>query len=46
VTLGFIISQALNELAFMGIGLPIGIGIGIAIGSGMDEKAKKAGLQI
>ena len=37
---------ALNNLAFLGIGLPIGIAVGIALGSSKDQEALKKGLQL
>lgn len=37
---------ALDNMAFLGIGLPIGMTLGMAIGSGMDNKAKKEGKQL
>lgn len=43
---GFIISQLLGQMAYMGVGLPIGIGIGLSIGSKLDLKAKKDGFVI
>jgi hypothetical protein len=44
--LGFIFGFALDNLAFMGIGLPIGLSFGLAIGAGMDKKAFDEGRQL
>ncbi|MFY0672320.1 MAG: hypothetical protein JXQ87_02890 [Bacteroidia bacterium] len=41
--LGMIFGFALDNLAFLGIGLPIGMAIGMAIGADLDNKAKKEG---
>ena len=46
VPFGMIFSMALDNFAFLGIGLPIGISIGIAIGAAKDKKAKADGLQL
>ena len=35
-----------NNLAFLGLGLPIGMVIGIALGSSKDQEALKKGLQL
>ena len=43
---GVVFAMALDNMAFIGIGLPIGLPIGIAIGSGMDAKAKEEGRQL
>jgi len=43
---GTIFGMSLDNMAFLGIGLPIGMAIGIAIGSGMDAKAKEEGRQL
>lgn len=36
----------LDNVALLGIGVPIGMAIGIALGSGMDKKALKEGRQL
>jgi hypothetical protein len=46
IPLGIAFGLALDNMAFLGIGLPIGFAIGIAIGEGMDKKAKKEGKQL
>lgn len=43
---GTIFGMSLDNMAFLGIGLPIGMGIGIAVGSAMDSKAKEEGRQL
>ncbi len=43
ITLGPIFSAALNNYAFVGIGLPIGMAVGIALGAEKDKKAKEEG---
>lgn len=43
---GVIFGMSLDNLAFLGIGLPIGMAVGMAVGSGMDEKARKEGRQL
>jgi len=37
---------SLDNMAFIGIGLPIGMAIGIAVGAGMDKKAFEEGRQL
>lgn len=44
--MGVAFSAALDNYAFIGIGLPIGMSIGMAVGAGMDEKARKEGRQL
>ncbi|MBR08740.1 MAG: hypothetical protein CMP48_13805 [Rickettsiales bacterium] len=46
VPFGVAFSAALDNYAFIGVGMPIGMSIGIAIGAQMDEKAKKEGRQL
>ncbi len=46
VPLGVAFGAAQDNMAFLGIGIPIGMGIGIAIGTTMDEQAKKEGRQL
>ncbi len=43
---GVVFGMALDNLAFLGIGLPIGMALGIAVGNGKDEEAKKKGKQL
>ncbi|TCT17172.1 hypothetical protein EDC18_101470 [Natranaerovirga pectinivora] len=44
--IGIIISMSLNQMAFIGFGLPIGMLFGQSIGAIQDEKAKKDGTVI
>lgn len=46
VAMGTAFGVALDNMAFIGIGIPIGMSIGMAIGAGMDEKAAKEGRQL
>lgn len=46
VPFGMMFGLALDNLAFLGIGLPIGMSIGIAIGDSKDKEAEKNGLQL
>ncbi|MBT8222071.1 MAG: hypothetical protein KJN96_02760 [Eudoraea sp.] len=46
VPMGVAFGAALDNMAFLGIGIPIGMAIGIAIGTAMDEQAKKEGRQL
>ena len=46
VPFGLMFGFALNNLAFLGLGLPIGMVIGIALGSSKDQEALKKGLQL
>lgn len=38
--------SALDNMAYIGIGLPIGIAIGISVGMGLDKKALEKGNQL
>jgi hypothetical protein len=44
--LGLAFSASLDNMAFIGIGLPIGMAIGLAVGTGMDKKAQEEGRQL
>lgn len=44
--LGVVFGLSLNNMAFLGIGLPFGLVIGIAVGVGMDKKAAREGRQL
>lgn len=44
--LGVAFGVALNNMAFLGIGLPIGLAIGLAIGKEKDKKAEAEGRQL
>ncbi len=46
IPMGVSFGLSLNNMAFLGIGLPIGMAIGIAIGQTMDKKAKDEGRQL
>lgn len=46
VPIGIGIGTALDNMAFLGIGLAFGLPIGMAVGAAMDEKAKKEGRQL
>jgi len=46
VPLGMAFGASLDNMAFLGIGIPIGMVIGMAIGAGMDKKAFEEGRQI
>lgn len=43
---GILFGFALDNMAFLGIGLPIGMPIGMAIGMQKDKQAKEQGLQL
>nr|WP_319399770.1 hypothetical protein [uncultured Carboxylicivirga sp.] len=46
IPLGVAFGTAMNQMAFIGIGVPIGMTLGIGIGSEMDKKAEKEGRQL
>lgn len=46
IPLGVAFGASLQNMAFIGIGLPIGLVIGIAIGTAKDKKAKDEGRQL
>ena len=46
VPLGTTFGIAMENMAFLGIGIPIGLAIGLAIGTVMDNKAAKNGTQL
>ncbi len=46
IPLGMAFGASLDNMAFLGIGIPIGMVIGMAIGAGMDKKAFEEGRQI
>jgi len=46
VPMGVSFGLSLDNMAFLGIGLPIGLAIGLAVGGGMDKKASKEGKQL
>jgi hypothetical protein len=43
IPFGVIFATALDNFAFLGLGLPIGMAIGMSIGAGYDRKAKEEG---
>ena len=46
IPMGLVFGMALDNLAFLGIGLPIGMTIGIGIGNAKDAEALKQGRQL
>lgn len=46
VPLGVGIGMALDNLAFIGIGIPMGMVIGLAVGTAMDKQAAEKGKQL
>jgi hypothetical protein len=46
IPMGAAFGAALDNMGFLGIGLPIGMAIGIGVGTAMDEKARKEGRQL
>lgn len=46
IPMGVAFGSALQNMAFLGIGIPIGMVIGMAIGAGMDKKAAEEGRQL
>jgi hypothetical protein len=46
IPLGVAFGSSLDNMAYLGLGLPIGLAIGIAVGTGLDDKAKKEGRQL
>ncbi len=46
IPLGVAFGASLENMAFIGIGLPIGMAIGIAVGTSMDKKASDNGKQL
>lgn len=44
--LGIAVAFALQNAAFIGIGLPIGLAMGLGVGKGLDKKAKEEGRQL
>lgn len=46
IPFGLIFSFALDNFAFIGIGIPFGLSIGLALGAGKDKKAKEEGTQL
>jgi len=46
IPIGAAFGLSLNNMAYLGIGLPVGMSIGLAIGSRMDNKAKEEGRQL
>lgn len=46
VPFGVVFGIILENMAFIGMGIPIGLGIGIAIGAGLDKKAFEKGKQL
>ena len=46
IPLGVVFGLTLNNMAFLGIGLPIGLSIGLAYGAHLDKQAKEQGRQL
>lgn len=46
IPLGVVFGILLENMAFIGVGLPIGLAIGLAIGYGMDKNAVNKGRQL
>jgi len=46
VPMGVAFGLSLDNMAYLGIGLPLGLAVGLAVGIAMDEKAKKDGKQL
>lgn len=46
VPMGVVFGLILENMAFLGIGLPIGLTLGIAIGNSMDHRAAQEGRQL
>lgn len=46
IPMGVAFSVAIDNYAFIGLGLPIGLSVGIAIGTSLDQKAEKEGRQL
>ncbi len=46
IPFGVAFSFALDNLAFLGIGIPIGLAIGLALGSAKDKKVQQEGKQL
>jgi hypothetical protein len=46
VPIGVAFGLSLDNMAFLGVGLPIGMVIGMAVGASMDNKSQKEGKQL
>ena len=46
IPFGVAFGVSLDNMAFLGIGIPIGMAVGMAIGAGMDKKAFEEGRQL
>ncbi len=46
IPLGTVFGTSLDNMAFIGVGLPIGLVIGIAVGSSLDKKARDEDRQL
>ncbi len=46
IPIGLIFSLMIDNMAYLGLGLPIGLAIGAGVGSNMDKKAKEEGRQL
>lgn len=46
VPLGVVIGTSLDNMGFIGLGMPIGLAMGIGVGTQMDNTARKEGRQL
>ena len=46
IPMGVVFGIMVDNMAYLGIGLPLGLAIGAAVGSNMDKKAKEEGRQL
>ena len=46
IPMGVGFGMALENMAYLGLGLPVGLAVGIAVGSHLDQKAEKEGRQL
>jgi hypothetical protein len=46
IPIGIALSSSLQNMSFIGIGLPIGLVVGIAVGSNLDQQAAKENRQL
>lgn len=46
IPLGVAFGISLQNMGFLGLGIPLGLGVGLAIGAGLDKKAEQEGRQL
>jgi len=46
IPFGVVFGASLDNMGYLGIGLPIGMAVGMVIGAGMDKKAFEEGRQL